>query len=174
MVRVARPGGLILVAEPSNVLGPIDDALGAPDIATDALATLFRFQWICQRGKAAAGEGDALLGARLPLLLREAGLVDVEIRLNDRATPILPPYDAPAARAFVEEATDTAAREIWMWPREQTRRYFVAGGGAPGEFDALWSAVFTERARVLRAVAAGEYASAGGGLFYIAWGRTPA
>ncbi len=175
MIRVARPGGLVVVAEPTNVIGPlIGDALAAPGLAADDLAALFRFQVLCQRGKAAVGEGNDLLGEEIPGLLRAAGLVDVELRLNDRAQPILPPYDSGAARALVEEATDMIARDVWMWPRAQTRRYFVAGGGAPDDFDRLWTALFTERRRVLRAIADGRYVSAGGGLSYIAWGRKPA
>jgi SAM-dependent methyltransferase len=175
MARVTRPGGLVVVAEPTNVIGPlIGDALAAPGLAADDLAALFRFQVICQRGKAAAGEGDDLLGEQLPALLRAVGLVDVELRLNDRAQPMSPPYDSAAARALVEEATDTIARDVWMWPRAQTRRFFVAGGGAPDDFDGLWSALFTERRRVLRAIADGRYVSAGGGLSYLAWGRKAA
>jgi SAM-dependent methyltransferase len=175
MARVARPGGLVVVAEPTNVIGPlIGDALAAPGLAIDDLAALFRFQVLCQRGKAAAGEGSDLLGEQLPALMRAAGFVDVELRLNDRAQPILPPYDSAAARALVEEATDTIARDVWMWPRAQTQRYFVAGGGAPDDFDRLWTALFAERRRVLRAIADGRYVSAGGGLSYIAWGRKPA
>jgi SAM-dependent methyltransferase len=174
MARVARPGGLVLVAEPSNVFAPvIEDALAAPGVTVDELTALFRFQWICQRGKAAAGEGDDLLGVRLPSLLRDVGLVGVEVRLDDRATEIAPPYESPEALAFVEEATHLVARELWMWTRARTERYFLAGGGAPRDFEGLWDALFAERRRVLRAVAAGEYASAGGGLFYLAWGRTP-
>ena len=172
MVRVAKPGGLIVVAEPTNVFGPVlEDALAAPGPSVDALTALLRLQLFCQRGKAAAGEGDDLLGERLPALLRDAGLVDVEVRLNDRASAILPPYESAAARAFVEEATDTLARDVWMWTRARTERYFIAGGGAAAEFDGAWEALVAERRRVLRAVADGRYASAGGGLFYIAWGR---
>lgn len=172
MARVTRPGGLVVVAEPTNVFGPVlADALAAPGASVDELTALLRLQLLCQRGKAAAGEGDDLLGERLPELLRDAGLVDVEVRLNDRATAILPPYDGAAARAFVEEATDTLARDVWMWTRARAERYFVAGGGASSDFEALWAALVVERRRVLRAVADGGYAGAGGGLFYIAWGR---
>jgi SAM-dependent methyltransferase len=173
MARVAKPGGLVVVAEPTNVFGPIlQDALAA-GLSVDRLAALLRFQLLCQRGKAAMGEGDDLLGERLPEILRGAGLDDIEIRLNDRAIPIAPPYDSPAALAFVDETRDTIERGIWAWSRSQTERYFVAGGGAPVEFDALWESLFEERRRVQRAMAEGRYVAAGGALFYVAWGRRP-
>jgi SAM-dependent methyltransferase len=172
MVRVARPGGLVLVAEPTNLVGPfLQDALAAPGADVDALAGLLRLQLLCQRGRAQLGEGDNLLGERVPHLLAAAGLVGVEVRLNDRANVILPPYDTASARASVEELVDTTARDVWCWPRHDTRRYFGAGGGADGDFDGLWATLMAERERVARAFRDGRYASAGGGLFYLAWGR---
>jgi SAM-dependent methyltransferase len=175
MVRVAKPEGLVLVAEPTNLVSPVLlDALAAPGADPDVVGALVRFQLLCQRGKAALGEGDDLLGDRLPGLLAAAGLVDVELRLNDRAFSVQPPYDAPGAAASVDELRDRDRRELWCWPREVTRRYFVAGGGVPEAFDKAWSALLTEGRRVLHAIDQGRYATAGGGLFYVAWGRKPA
>jgi SAM-dependent methyltransferase len=174
MVRVVKPGGLVLVAEPTNLIGPvIQDALAAPGGSVDELAALFRFQLLCQRGRAALGEGDNLLGERVPKLLVDAGLTDVEVRLNDRAEPLLPPYRTDAARAYRDELADTTGRDVWCWPRAETQRYFVAGGGAAAEFDGAWATLAAERRRVMRAFDDRRYASAGGGLFYLAWGRKP-
>jgi SAM-dependent methyltransferase len=174
MARVTKSGGLVVVAEPTNVFGPIlQDAIAAPGASVDRLAALLRLQLLCQRGKAVLGEGNDLLGERLPEVLRDARLLDIEIRVNDRAIPIAPPYDSPVARAFVDETTDTIERGIWAWSRSQTQRYFVAGGGAPAEFEPLWNALFDERRRVQRAMADGQYVAAGGAIFYIAWGFAP-
>jgi SAM-dependent methyltransferase len=132
MARVTRPGGLVVVAEPTNVFGLV-----------------------------------------LQDLLRAAGLLDIEVRLNDRASPITPPYDSTPARAFVEETSDTIERDVWAWPCLQAERYFVAGGGAPAEFERLWAGLLEERRRVRRAIADRRYVGAGGSLFTVAWGRMP-
>src|SRR6516164_6699938 len=76
MVRVARPGGLILAAEPNNVARA-------------------RLQLICERGKAALGEGNNSIGDLVPSLFAERALVDVRVYVNDKAEILLPPYDSP-------------------------------------------------------------------------------
>ena len=172
MVRVAKPGGLIVVAEPTNIIGQVlQDALAAPGLSIEILSSLFRFQLVCQSGKKTLGEGDDLIGESIPSLLRDAGLVGVQVRVNDRAHPILPPYDSDEARAFVEESIDSAGRELWGWTKAQSRRYFVAGGAPDGEFESLWTMVVQERCRVARALEDARYAGSCGGLFYIAWAR---
>ena len=173
MIRVARPGGLILAAEPTNVLGPVlldGFVIGEP---LESILSLLRFQLQCQRGKSALGEGNDLIGDSLPALFAAAGLRDIEMRLNDRVNPILPPYASGAAKALAEWAQDLAARGLWMWNRETTRRYFIAGGGHETEFDALWTAILGFLRRVADAFSAGRYACASSGLCYLIWGRKP-
>jgi SAM-dependent methyltransferase len=174
MMRVLRPGGLLLAAEPTNVLGGVMDAIlldDPPDVAAD----IFRFQLVCARGKKALGEGDDFIGERLPLMLSRAGLRGVTVRANDRAFAMLPPYETDYERAVVEEALDAAEREIWFRDRDGTRRFFLAGGGDAAELDSLWAAVVAQRRRTADALRAGTYTcSVGGGLFYLIWGRKPA
>src|ERR1700736_5073635 len=58
MVRVARPGGLILAAEPNNVAGALTfDSLRFHDPVDDIVARV-RLQLLCERGKAALGGGN--------------------------------------------------------------------------------------------------------------------
>lgn len=174
MVRVAKPGGLVLVAEPSNLLGPVLlDAIALGE-SPESTAPLVLFQLRCQRGKAHLGEGNDWLGGSLPTLFAAAGLQEVDMRLNDRVNPLLPPYASRAARALIEEGLDAAARDLWMWNRETTRRYFIAGGGQADQFEPNWSAALAFQRRIASAVSDGRYALADCGLCYITWGRKPA
>jgi SAM-dependent methyltransferase len=174
MVRVTRPGGLVLVTEPTNVLGPVLlDALVIQE-PLDSIAPLLRFQLQCQQGKRRLGEGNDLIGDSLPTLFAAAGLEQLELRLNDRVNSILPPYRSSAARALVEWAEDLATRGLWMWNQETTRRYFVAGDGREEEFESHWAATLGFLRRVADAMSAGRYACASSGLCYLAWGRKPA
>lgn len=174
MVRVTRSGGLILATEPTNVLGPVllDGLVIGESI--DSITSLLRFQLQCQQGKSALGEGNDLIGDSLPALFALAGLRDVEMRLNDRVNPILPPYTSAAARALSEWSQDLAARGLWMWNHETTRRYFIAGGGQEAEFEQHWIATLGFLRRVADAFSAGRYACASSGLCYLIWGRKPA
>src|SRR6516164_8708885 len=139
MVRVARPGALILAAEPNNVARALMfDSVSFHDPVDDIL-TRARLQLICERGKAALGEGNNSIGDLVPILFAERNLVDVCVYLNDKADILLPPDDSPAQRAALEECADFKHRGFWSaWSREVTRRYFLAGGGREAEFDALW------------------------------------
>ena len=66
MVRVARPGGLILVAEPNNVARALMlDSVSFNDPVDEILARV-RLQLICERGKAALGEGNNSIGDLVP------------------------------------------------------------------------------------------------------------
>lgn len=173
MFRVTRPGGVVLVAEPTHLVAPVLlDAIALNEPA-ESMAALVRFQLHCQHGKAKSGEGNDLIGEALPALFAAAGLREIEIRLNDRVNPLVPPYESDFAKALVDEAKDLSNRERWMWDRATTRRYFVAGGGEDGAFEAGWQMILAFQRRVTIALAEGSYASAGSGTNYIIRGRKP-
>jgi SAM-dependent methyltransferase len=172
MVRVARPGGLVLVAEPTNVAGLLLESVALGD-GPETTAALLELQLICARGKKALGHGDDLIGEALPRLLAEVGLESIEFRQNDRVWPMTAPYRSAAEQAQVSEAIDLAGRERWIWDRETTRRYFLAGGGEQQTFAERWSGAMGQQRRVVAALQSGGHSCAGGSLFYVAWGRKP-
>jgi hypothetical protein len=175
MVRVARPGGLILAAEPNNITNAlIFDSLSFYDPVDEIIARV-RLQLICERGKAALGEGNNSIGDLVPGFFAERGLINVCVYLNDKAHAFLPPYDSPEQRAVLEERADLRHRDLWGgWSREDTHRYFLAGGGGrDDEFDALWSVAISGNERFDKAIAVRTYAGAGGCITYLIAGRKP-
>jgi SAM-dependent methyltransferase len=174
MRRVTRPGGLVAVAEPNNLAEALllDSISNQADV--DELVALVRFQLTCERGKAALGEGDNSLGNRVPGLFVAQGLVEVEAHVNDRATAVFPPYAAPAQQAFAEEERDRLARRLWIWSEADTRRYFLAGGGAAADFAAHFAHALASRARIVRGLGDASYHGISGGAFYLVTGRKKA
>ena len=173
MIRVARPGGLILAAEPNNIANSlILDSLSFHDPVEEIMARV-RLQLICERGKAALGEGNNSMGGIVPGLFAERKLINVRVYLNDKANVFLPPYRGVEERAMLEERADLKHRGFWIWSREDTHRYFLAGGGRDGEFDALWSVAIASDRKFDQAIAEGTYAGAGGGISYLVAGRKP-
>ena len=66
MCRVARPGGLVLACEPNNVSRALlFNSMSAQD-PVEAVLALVRFQLLCERGKAALGEGNNSIGDLVP------------------------------------------------------------------------------------------------------------
>jgi SAM-dependent methyltransferase len=173
MIRVARPSGLILAAEPNNIAGALTfNSLTFYDPVDEIIARA-RLQLVCERGKAALGEGANSVGELVPGLFAARGLDDIRVYLNDKANAFLPPYDSPEQRAALEERADRGNRDFWIWSREDTHRYFLAGDGGDEEFDALWSIAVGESSEFDRAIANRTYAAAGGTLGYLVAGRKP-
>jgi SAM-dependent methyltransferase len=175
MIRVARPGGLIVAAEPNNVARAVMfDSVSFHDPADEILARA-RLQLICERGKVALGEGNNSIGDIVPSLFVERGLVDVCVYLNDKVDILLPPYNSPAQRATLEERTDFKHRGLCSgWTREDTCRYFLAGGGHEGEFEALWLVAIGSSDKIDKAIANQTYAGREvAGVGYLIAGRKP-
>ncbi len=173
MVRVTRPGGRVFVAEPNNLTGQLltPHALDTP---VEDLLALVELEMRCERGKRALDEGDNSLGERLPALFAAAGLVDSQLHLNDRSVSLQPPYTAPGNQALVEELVSSFDREVWMWDRATTERYFVAGGGDVAAFPSAWALAGRALGRVVEELRAGTFAQAGGFVMYLVCGRRPA
>lgn len=84
---------------------------------------------------------------------------------------IAPPYSSDEQRAFVAELRDHSERRFGTWSEVESRRYFLAGGGAEAEFAAHFEREVTTVERMLRAVEDGRYHGILGGPFYLVGGR---
>ncbi len=174
MIRVLKPGGCVLVAEPNNLANA--QAVGSPRFhePIDQRLAMTRFQLTCERGKEALGEGDNSIGELVPGLFAQLGLTDIKVSLSNRASPLIPPYADAAQQALRDQILDWSTREFWIWNKDDSRRYFTAGGGTPEDFNNLWLLAMRlaqEEAQHLRDQ---TYHTAGGGLCYIVAGwKTP-
>ena len=173
MIRVTRPGGLVLAAEPNNLMEALLLDSISNQASVDELVELVRFQLTCERGKVALGEGDNSLGDRVPGLFAAQGLTDVEAYVNDKATAIFPPYSSDEQRAFTDDARDRDARGLWNWSEPETRRFFLAGGGRESDFAAHFARGLAARRKIVRGLADGTYHGASGGGFFVVGGRKP-
>jgi SAM-dependent methyltransferase len=173
MARVARPGALILASEPNNMSSSLVLDSRTSSLPVDDIVSAVRFQLICERGKAALGEGNNSIGDLVPGLFAACGLVDVQVYLNDKTNPLIPPYDSPEQRAMLEEHSDMGNREFWRWSRDDTHRFFIAGGGRENEFEGLWALVTAGGDETAKAIADRTYSGSGASIQYIVAGRRP-
>jgi SAM-dependent methyltransferase len=172
MVRVTRPGGLVVAAEPTNAAGPLIDAVALGQ-SPDEAAALVSLLLTCERGKKELGKGDDLIGESLPGLFARASLRDIEVRQNDRPASLVPPYRSVAERATVDEELDADADDRAIFDEATTRRYWLAGGGEPARFEPLWAAALSQRRALAAGLREGTFSRAGGSLFYLVCGRRP-
>ncbi len=173
MARVTRPGGLVVAAEPNNLSESLLLDSVSNRASVDAIVELVRLQLVCERGKVALGEGDNSLGDRVPGLFVAQGLTDVRVYVNDKAGAVFPPYETEAQRSMAEDLRDRDARGFWNWSEQDTRRLYLAGGGAGGDFEALYARALASRRALVRGLDDGSYHGISGGNFYLISGRKP-
>ncbi len=172
MFRVTKLGGVVLVAEPDNLANGVLNALGDPRLSLEDRVALVRFDDICHRGKIELGSGDHSIGGRLPGLFAELGVDDVRVHLNDRCSPIYPPYDDPDQKAQLEQWFTWIAADVSPFGKhDDARATFIAGGGDAAEFETLWDAWIRSQKAAHAGVEAKTYRTGGGHAHYLTSGR---
>ncbi len=172
-MRVLKPGGRLLVAEPNNLADSLAVGSARHDDPIDDRVELLRAQLVCERGKVAIGEGDNSVGDVLPGLVAAAGFESLSCWLSDRVQLLVPPYAGDDQRATRDELLDLDARGFWIWSRDETLRYYLAGGGAADGFDALWTRCRRARARDVEALRRGDFHVGFAGPMYVVTARRP-
>ena len=101
----------------------------------------------------------------------EEGIAEIEVHVNDKATAVFPPYAAGEQRAFIDEERDRVARQLLIWSQADTRRFFLAGGGAEDDFGVHFARGLAALEKIVRGVEDGTYHGIAGGAFYLVAGR---
>lgn len=172
MMRVGKPGGLVVAAEPNNVANALMYRLGEPELPFEDMLRLLRFEHTCIVGKAKLGQGDGGIGERVPSLMLDLGLTDRQVYKNDRCATWLPPYDSPAETLSVEMLERTEGQQAWGYGgRETTEAIFSAGGGDLAELDELWDLAMRYDQHMRKAVKEHTWRFTGGLLMYLCAGR---
>lgn len=171
LCRVLKPGGLLAVAEPNNLTNSLLLGSHRFDLPADDIVELVRFQLLCERGKAALGEGYNSLGEMVPELFRRAGLRDLQAWSSDKAPMLTFPYQGVEQQIAVNETLDWARQRWWIWNEAETRRYFTAAGGTDEHFAVLWALAMRVSDLLVAQLTAGTAWSAGNGLLMLTAGR---
>lgn len=171
MCRVARTGGLILAAEPNNIAGMLVADSVSKRRPVAELTERLEFALICERGKAALGEGNNSIGDLLPGYFIDAGLTEIQAFLNDKAFMLAPPYRQPEQHALKREVVADVASNRWIWSEPEAKRYYLAGGGAQEEFELRWQRRLTEARETAHELEADRLYTTGGGIHYVISGR---
>jgi SAM-dependent methyltransferase len=171
MVRILRPGGLLVCVEPNNLWNYISVTSLTPNESVEALVRQFEFWLRYHRGKIAHAEGDHTFGDLLPGALVRAGLREVTVYQSDRAAALFPPYATPAQKAMLDQEAEWKNSATGPWNREDVRRNVLAGGGTEVFFEQVFLELIQKFKAEQAAVAAGEFHAAGGAINYLVSGR---
>jgi SAM-dependent methyltransferase len=171
MVRVCKPGGLVLAVEPNNLAGFQRLAAEGPETDPIEQLRLVEFHLRCMRGKHALGLGWNNFGVHLPKLF--SSLHDVRYFNNDRAWSMAPPYERPQERDELADMEKAVADGVYGWERPEARRYYVAGGGSEEQFERDYDAMLEAQRRELELCRAGAWTELTAFAGLIATGRKP-
>jgi SAM-dependent methyltransferase len=173
MMRITKPGGLILCIEPNNLVArlPFNGLMGEADPET--LILLSELEWRYVLGRARLGKGAEFVGEQLPGLFAQSGLESIQVWLCDKAVPSFPPYGSEAEAAGRQAMERWRAEESGPFDRNEARENVLAGGGSEVFFDKAWQLGLKCFGDMLDACRQGRWSAAGGGLFYIVGARKP-
>jgi SAM-dependent methyltransferase len=167
MLRVTRPGGRLLLAEPNNRASVLVDSSVTAGASVEERLDLLRFVLTCERGKEALGE----VGDLVPGMLVDEGAIDVDVFVSDKASATVPPYAGAEQQALAGAVLERAGTSGFGWSHSEARRLFLAGGGDEGDFDQLYERRVADSERAAAAVRDGWFHSAGGVLMYVIGAR---
>lgn len=167
MLRVLKPGGLLLVVEPNNFANAamFDSLTDSSDI--DNLVLRLRDELIIQNGKKNLGEGFNSLGDYVPGYMQQIGFKNINVSIADKAARLIPPYSRPEEQAYIEELKDRVVKGSIGWRLEDVKRYFVAGGGTSEGAENFFKRNLDDDKNILEAVEKGTYSYAGGVVQYL-------
>ena len=167
MWRVLQPGGQVCLVEPNNMARSLADADIGSEQDVKRRIDMVHLQLTCELGKKRLGRGFNSAGEELAAALRRVGFRDLSVYTSDKCFSLVPPYASPGERAEVDEQRDFAGRNFWIWGEDETREYFLAGGGSTAEFERLWPLAMGMAAEKVRRIEAGDYTTAGGNIVYL-------
>jgi SAM-dependent methyltransferase len=171
MLRIVRPGGLLACVEPNNFWNYMASTSLTGGEPVEVLVRRFEFWLRYHRGKIAAGEGDHSIGDLLPGYFAEVGLRDIAVYLADKAQALFPPYDETSQKALLQQERDWRQSETGPSDAGQVRRFVEAGGGSRELFEHVFGELIRKFDDEQRAIEAGSFHAAFGGLNYLVSGR---
>lgn len=167
MVRVLKPGGILVLIEPNNIACSLILSTLDLDENVDDILDAARFQFLCERGKKSLNEGYFSIGDQLPGYLAEIGLNNIQVYISDKARALFPPYNSEEQQSIVNERRNWSKTGFWIWHEENAKRYYVAGGGDITKFDFYWKKILDRyHTKVLKGIDNISYSTSGGILMY--------
>lgn len=162
--------------EVDNISGMLAKTFySVPELDIDETLLMHKFYLCRNKGRIKHGQGDESIDNKIPHMLNELGMKDIDVRTNDRVWHIEPPYISEGqqfrlklfSQNIFSEASDDS-KSINLMKGE-----FLAGGGTEEEFGVIRQVMAKHQDRLRRRVDEKKLAYCGGGFFYIIKARKP-
>ena len=171
MVRVLKPGGLLICAEPNNLWNYLAFTSLTANEPVEAITRRFEFWLRYHRGKLIEGQGNHCIGDLLPGYFQQAGLRAIAVHQTDRAAALFPPYETPEQKVLIRQELESRQSAKGPWDEEEVRRQVLAGGGTPEFFELAYMEFKAKFDAEQQAINAGKFHAAFGTPLYLISGR---
>jgi ubiquinone/menaquinone biosynthesis C-methylase UbiE len=168
MKRVVKKEGIVICAEPNNVVGNlIKDTITKNESLPEKLEAI-QYALLYERGKINQEEGDNSFGDLLTGVMNEVGFVNLQTYLNDKVIPLYPPYTKAEQKAMIET--------MKLWEKEkgtfndEGRKYFQTMGEESLQFSEYFLVKNTTN-KVLKQIEQNDYSSGGATVMYLVSGN---
>jgi len=166
MQRVLKPGGILAVAEPNNLISClVFNTLDINDPIENILG-LIKIKLTLQRGKSILHEGYDSFGDLVPYSFYKTKLKNIKVYLSDMADYYVPPYKTAREKAIISEL-EIPSKQSWENEKSISKKYFLAGGGIENEFDKLWQLIVEKFKNKVNGLNDHSYSTSGGELMYL-------
>lgn len=170
MVRIVKPGGTVVCIEPDNLSWRTFSSIPAFTIKEEAFQKKFDLIW--NKGRTRLGYGDYTIGCKIPHLMKEAGLANIDARINDKVDILEPPYDTPSQRYRLKMlrkhvTDDKKERQFWL---RLAKKFYLAGGGNANDIKRLIKITKRRRKILKEQIQNHIYFSCTGGCIYVVKG----
>jgi SAM-dependent methyltransferase len=173
MLRILRPGGLLICVEPNNLWNYLAFTSLTEDEPVEVLVRRFEF-WLRQhRGRIAAGQGNHSIGDLVPGYFAQLGLGEITVHQADRPAVLIPPYDTPAQKALIEQEQQWKNSTTGPWDKNELRRLVLLGDGTETFFETAFAEVVEKFRREQAAISARTFHTAAGSINYLVSARKP-
>jgi ubiquinone/menaquinone biosynthesis C-methylase UbiE len=175
MIRILKPGGLFMCKEPDNVSVTLTrHFFSAYQFSQEDFFLQAKVHLTINEGRKKLGRGDESIGNKIPHMLSELGMREIDIRMNERVHFLEPPYESEEQKHLLKilrkQHADEKEKKYWI---EQGREEFIAGGGNPADYDRWIELMDKFRAAAKKQHQEGKFACCAGKYFYIIKARKP-
>ncbi|MEI8301012.1 MAG: class I SAM-dependent methyltransferase [Chlamydiota bacterium] len=139
MARVLKPGGLLVLSEPTNMANLLYSNTAQMLLSLEESVDVASLYLICQKGKEICGDGFSSIGLHLNYLL-PSNISYLHSFMAEKMMVLTPPYKKEEEVALLDFVHSfTGDNWYYFWSKEKARKYFFAiYPDGQQEFDRLW------------------------------------
>lgn len=135
MVRITKPGGLIVCKEPDNLTATNAGIYSSTGSLSDKdILENHKMMLIYAKGRKKLGLGDMAIALKVPKMMSDVGLVNIDSRCNDVANFVQPPYETDKQKYQIEMTKKFFKSDSVEGNKKRRDKefkdFFLAGGGS--------------------------------------------